>query len=78
MFEQVCGSDLDDLKPLVKGMYGFDDPIETAELVDKVSRDPSKYVLKPQREGGGNNIFGDDILPFLDKHEDLWQYSLMD
>ena len=26
---------------------------------------PSKYVVKPQREGGGNNIYGDDIVPFL-------------
>ena len=24
-----------------------------------------RYVLKPQREGGGNNVYGDDIRPFL-------------
>lgn len=23
--------------------------------------EPSKFVLKPQREGGGNNIYNDDI-----------------
>lgn len=23
--------------------------------------DPEKYVLKPQREGGGNNIYGSEI-----------------
>ena len=27
--------------------------------------EPEKYVLKPQREGGGNNVYGDDIKPFL-------------
>lgn len=26
---------------------------------------PEKFVLKPQREGGGNNIYGEDIKPFL-------------
>ena len=28
-------------------------------------QDPEKYVLKPQREGGGNNVYGEDIKPFL-------------
>lgn len=26
---------------------------------------PTNYVLKPQREGGGNNIYGEDIKDFL-------------
>ena len=28
---------------------------------------PCKYVLKPQREGGGNNVYGEDIKEFLEK-----------
>ena len=28
-----------------------------------------RYVLKPQREGGGNNVYGDDIRPFLKVHD---------
>ena len=28
-------------------------------------RAPTRYVVKPQREGGGNNIYGEDIVPFL-------------
>jgi hypothetical protein len=28
--------------------------------------DPHAYVVKPQREGGGNNVYGDDIAPFLE------------
>lgn len=26
---------------------------------------PDNYVLKPQREGGGNNVYGEDIPPFI-------------
>ena len=42
---------------------------------------PQKYVLKPQREGGGNNVYGDDIKPFLEKirnSEERNAYILMD
>lgn len=31
---------------------------------------PNNYVLKPQREGGGNNIYGDEIRDFLLKIKD--------
>jgi glutathione synthase len=31
--------------------------------------EPEKFVLKPQREGGGNNIYRHDIPPFLRKLE---------
>ena len=42
---------------------------------------PEKYVLKPQREGGGNNVYGEDIKPFLEKirhSEERNAYILMD
>ncbi|MBC8220929.1 MAG: glutathione synthase [Proteobacteria bacterium] len=46
-------------------MHALDDIIETpnGELSasEWASRNPEKYVLKPQREGGGNNYFGRDI-----------------
>jgi len=31
---------------------------------------PERYVLKPQREGGGNNVYGEDIRPFLQDIKD--------
>ncbi|XP_071089194.1 glutathione synthetase-like [Haliotis cracherodii] len=31
--------------------------------------DPDMYVLKPQREGGGNNLYGKDISKFLEAHQ---------
>ena len=33
--------------------------------VSRALEHPEKFVLKPQREGGGNNIYGEDIRPFL-------------
>ncbi|CCH58263.1 hypothetical protein TBLA_0A04700 [Henningerozyma blattae CBS 6284] len=41
---------------------------------------PENYVLKPQREGGGNNIYKEDIPTFLSKlKEDEWEaYILME
>ena len=31
------------------------------EFIDKIVNDSKNFVLKPQREGGGNNIYGEDI-----------------
>ena len=42
---------------------------------------PDNYVLKPQREGGGNNVYGEDIKPFLEGIKDSEErnaYILMD
>ena len=33
-------------------------------------KSPEKFVLKPQREGGGNNMYGDEIVSFLEKIKD--------
>lgn len=44
-------------------------------------KNPERFVLKPQREGGGNNTYGDDIPPFLEKiknSEERNAYILMD
>ena len=42
---------------------------------------PDNYVLKPQREGGGNNVYGADIKPFLEDIKDSEErnaYIMMD
>lgn len=31
---------------------------------------PENYVMKPQREGGGNNVYGKDIKEFLTSIKD--------
>lgn len=33
----------------------------TLTAIDDAIKHPEKYVLKPQKEGGGNNIFGEEI-----------------
>eukprot|EP00898_Chlorokybus_atmophyticus_P007197 jgi/Chlat1/7479/Chrsp6S07483 len=31
------------------------------EIIDAAINDPQSYVMKPQREGGGNNLYADDM-----------------
>lgn len=48
-------------------MYPLDDS-PSGQRGISLARDPeqsARYVLKPQREGGGNNIYGTKIPPFL-------------
>jgi hypothetical protein len=33
--------------------------------VENAIRDGTNWVLKPQREGGGNNFYGQDLSDFL-------------
>ena len=43
--------------------------------------EPHRYVMKPQREGGGNNVFGDDIateLKALHDSQERNAYILME
>lgn len=35
------------------------------------TKEPKKYVLKPQREGGGNNIYNEGISKWLNSMKDL-------
>lgn len=77
---EALGSDFEDLKHLFIGQnWGFEnltDP-KLQEVMADCKRNPKGYVLKTQREGGGNNFFGDAIPPLLEQTEELWQYSLM-
>lgn len=38
-------------------MWSLDEP----NVVKDATERPQLFVLKPQREGGGNNIYGDDV-----------------
>jgi glutathione synthetase len=63
-------------------IYPLDDS-EAGKEARKLATDPSsaaKYVLKPQREGGGNNVYRKAIPPFLEKlPETHWPaYILME
>ncbi|KAK2551038.1 Glutathione synthetase [Acropora cervicornis] len=44
------------------GLYTLDEGLEGDKTMQLAIADPDRYVLKPQLEGGGNNIYGDDIV----------------
>ncbi|KAF2344394.1 Glutathione synthase substrate-binding eukaryotic [Trinorchestia longiramus] len=52
---------------LFTGLYSLDVGEEGDKAVAMALHDPSRFVLKPQREGGGNNLYGDDITKTLEK-----------
>ncbi|KAG5838383.1 glutathione synthetase isoform X1 [Anguilla anguilla] len=47
------------------GLYSLDMGEEGDKTVAMALANPDRYVLKPQREGGGNNIYGADICQVL-------------
>ncbi|GAA5825314.1 hypothetical protein JCM11251_006933 [Rhodosporidiobolus azoricus] len=46
-------------------LYPLDDSPLGLEALQLAQTEPERFVLKPQREGGGNNIYRGDIPPFL-------------
>jgi len=62
------------------GLYAFDQSESSKKALARLAENPDDFVMKPQREGGGNNIYGKDIPPFLAKlsEKDKEGYILMD
>lgn len=62
------------------GLWGLDTLDEDAEAmraVDDAIQNPDMYVLKPQREGGGNNLYGKEMAERLRSKENLGALVLM-
>jgi glutathione synthase len=51
-------------------MFTFDDNQTREKNINILRENSQGFVLKPNREGGGNNKYGDDILNLLDKEND--------
>ncbi len=49
---------------------------EIKELLIILSRSPEKYVVKPQKEGGGHNYYDKEILDLLPKNFDNLEEEL--
>ncbi|XP_031276400.1 glutathione synthetase, chloroplastic [Pistacia vera] len=49
--------DIAKVRKCFAGLWSLDD----SEIVGKAIERPELYVMKPQREGGGNNIYGEDV-----------------
>ena len=81
-FIQNVPSDIELLKDTFTNIYPLDDSptgLEARKLATDAEKSKS-YVLKPQREGGGNNIYRSAIPPFLNSlPESHWKsYILME
>ena len=61
------------------GLWGLDDleDPEMQKVLRQAQQQPNAYVLKPQREGGGNNLYGQQLLEKLQAGKGLGAYILM-
>lgn len=62
---------INDVQEIFTGIYALDKSEEGDRAVKMALENPERYVMKPQREGGGNNVFGVDIPPVLSKMSDI-------
>lgn len=56
---------VEQIRATFAGLYTLDIGPEGDKTVAMALADPDQYVLKPQREGGGNNIYGSEICQVL-------------
>ncbi|KAI8335375.1 glutathione synthetase [Chlamydoabsidia padenii] len=70
----------DHLRGSFAGLYPLDASLEGTQAYEMALKDAERYVLKPQREGGGNNVYGDDIISVLKtlSEKERNAYILMD
>ncbi len=57
------------------GLYALDDTIEGVPAVEAACQSPGRFVLKPQREGGGNNLYGDEMKASLSTMPESEQHA---
>ncbi|XP_051121389.1 glutathione synthetase, chloroplastic isoform X2 [Andrographis paniculata] len=55
--------DIAKVRKCFAGLWSLDDSSIVKDAIER----PGLYVMKPQREGGGNNIYGDDVRVALQK-----------
>ena len=63
-------AEVEAIRRVFTGLYPVDKSEEGKKAFAAALSEPDKFVLKPQREGGGNNVYGQDIGPFLRKIQD--------
>ncbi|KAL1418464.1 hypothetical protein MTO96_005710 [Rhipicephalus appendiculatus] len=71
----------DNIRATFTGLYSLDLTPQGDKAAEEAIANPRSYVLKPQREGGGNNVYGDDVrnkLEALDRTKEREGYILMD
>uniref|UniRef100_A0A667X2H3 Glutathione synthetase n=1 Tax=Myripristis murdjan TaxID=586833 RepID=A0A667X2H3_9TELE len=58
---------VEQIRATFAGLYSLDMGPEGDQTVAMALANPEKFVLKPQREGGGNNVYGEDIVRVLEE-----------
>ncbi|XP_052120485.1 glutathione synthetase isoform X1 [Frankliniella occidentalis] len=69
------------VQKIFTGLYSLDMDEFGDKAVKMALSEPDRFVLKPQREGGGNNVYGKDIIDVLGKIQNSKErsaYILMD
>ncbi|XP_057375062.1 glutathione synthetase-like isoform X2 [Daphnia carinata] len=69
------------LRDVFTGLYSLDLNEEGDRAAEMAIANPEKYVLKPQREGGGNNVYGKEVAEVLKQlkgNPERASYILMD
>jgi len=78
---QFCSSPSEEslLASSFAGLYALGEG-DDSKMVQAALKNPESYVLKPQREGGGNNLYGNDLVTALKKmsYEERGAYILME
>lgn len=71
---------VEQMRATFAGLYTLDMGPEGDKTVAMALKDPERFVLKPQREGGGNNIYGPEICQVLQdaKGSERMAFILMD
>ncbi|XP_044066274.1 glutathione synthetase isoform X3 [Siniperca chuatsi] len=72
---------VEQIRATFAGLYTLDMGPEGDKTVIMALATPDRFVLKPQREGGGNNIYGSEICQVLEGVKDSTErmaYILMD
>lgn len=55
------------LRSCFAGLWGLGPGEDDEGIIKQVLADPTLYVMKPQREGGGNNFYGKDVAAKLEQ-----------
>ncbi|XP_058418827.1 glutathione synthetase isoform X3 [Diceros bicornis minor] len=58
------------LRATFAGLYSLDMGAEGDQAIAEALAAPSRFVLKPQREGGGNNLYGEEMVQALQQLKD--------
>lgn len=76
----LTNTEIELIRKTFVGLWPLDETDLGKEGQKLAMQSPEKFVLKPQREGGGNNIYKKDIVKHLENigHENWSSYVLME